>query len=94
MEHDKQHITPFQSHARVLMALLILTTITVVVAGFHFGAFSVGVALLVASVKATIVLVFFMHLKFESTFMKIMVAGVFLLFALVIIITFIDYLLR
>jgi len=94
MEHEKQHITSFQSHARVLLILLALTAVTVLVAGLHFGAFSVGVALLIASVKATIVLVYFMHLKFESTFMKIIVSMVFLVFALVVIITFIDYLLR
>jgi cytochrome c oxidase subunit 4 len=35
-----------------------------------------------------------MHLKYESLFIKLMVGGVFLLFALVVIITFIDYLFR
>jgi hypothetical protein len=35
-----------------------------------------------------------MHLKFENLFLKLIVIGVFILYALVIIITFIDYLLR
>jgi hypothetical protein len=35
-----------------------------------------------------------MHMKFESLFMKLMVSGVFVLFALVVIITFIDYYFR
>jgi hypothetical protein len=35
-----------------------------------------------------------MHIRFESLFLKMMILGVFVLFALVIIITFIDYLFR
>lgn len=78
----------------VLIALLVLTFITVFVSEINFGAFSVGVALIVASVKVAIVLTYFMHLKYESRFTKIMVGGVFVIFALVVIITFIDYLFR
>ncbi|QQS51384.1 MAG: cytochrome C oxidase subunit IV family protein [Bacteroidota bacterium] len=92
--NEKHHISSYTSHALVLIALLVLTFITVYISKFHFGVFSVGVALLVASVKATTVLTWFMHLKFESKFTKWMVGGVFILFALVVIITFIDYLLR
>lgn len=94
MDKEKHHISSYTSHAIILIALLVLTFITVFVSEINFGAFSVGVALIVASVKATTVLTYFMHLKYESTFIKWMVAGVFILFALVIIITFIDYLLR
>ncbi len=92
--NEKHHISSYTSHTLVLIVLLILTFVTVFVSEFHFGVFSVGVALLVASIKATTVLTWFMHLKFESRFTKWMVAGVFILFALVVIITFIDYLLR
>jgi len=49
------------------------------------------VALLVASVKVFIVLTYFMHLKYDSLFIKLMVAGIFILFAVIIVITFLDY---
>lgn len=94
MDNEKHHITSFISHGKVLIALLTLTAITVMITSIHFGVFSVGIALLVASVKAFIVLTYFMHLKHESKFTRWMVAGVFLLFALVVIITFFDYLFR
>jgi len=94
MSEDNNHVQSFFQHGTVLVTLLALTAITVLITGIHFGAFSVAVALLVASVKAFIVLTYFMHLKSESLFIKLMVAGVFLLFALVIIITFFDYLFR
>jgi cytochrome c oxidase subunit 4 len=91
---EKPHISSYTSLAYVLIALLVLTFITVFVSEINFGAFSVGVALIVASLKATIVLTYFMHLKFENRFTTIMVAVVFAVFALVVGITFVDYLLR
>ncbi len=94
MENEKQHITPYSSHAVILIILLMLTLISVMVTQIHFGTFSVGVALIIASVKVSLVLIFFMHLKHESMLIKGMVAGVFTLFILVVLVTFIDYLLR
>lgn len=94
MENEKHHITSFYTNGIVLIVLLTLTAITVMITSIHFGVFSIGVALLVASLKAFIVLSYFMHLKHESKFTRWMVAGVFILFALVVIITFFDYLFR
>lgn len=94
MKKEEVHISGYTSHAVVLIALLVLTAVSVGVTGLHLGAYSAAIALLIASVKVATVLINFMHLKFESLFLKLMVSGVFVLFALVIIITFIDYLLR
>lgn len=94
MKEDEIHISSYSSLATVLVILLILTTVSVMVTGWHLGAFTVAVALLIACVKAATVLTYFMHLKFENLFLKLLVAGVFTLFTLVIVITFIDYLLR
>lgn len=94
MSHDenhKPHISSYKSHAIVLLALLVLTTVTVVVAGIDFGRLSIAVAVGVASIKAIVVLTYFMHLKYENAFTRGMVIGVFILFALVIVLTFFDY---
>ena len=53
-----------------------------------------ALALILASIKVTIVLTYFMHLKFENLLLRIMVGAVFLLFAIGIAITFIDYYFR
>jgi cytochrome c oxidase subunit 4 len=42
----------------------------------------------------TLVITFFMHMKFENLFLKLMIAGVFIIYVLVILITFIDYYFR
>lgn len=91
---EKHHISSYASHGKILVALLTLTFITVAVTAIDFGAWSIGVALLVASSKVLIVLTYFMHLKYEKPFTRIMVGMVFLIFVLVVAITFIDYLLR
>ncbi len=94
MKQDEAHISSYLSLGTVLTVLLLLTTISVLVTGWHLGPFTVAVALLIACVKAATVIIHFMHMKFESLFLKLMVSGVFILFALVVVITFIDYLLR
>jgi cytochrome c oxidase subunit 4 len=94
MKNEETHISSYSSHAIVLIVLLILTTISVIATGFHLGAFSVAVALIIASIKVRTVISYFMHIRFESLFMKVMVTAVFVIYGLIVIITFIDYLLR
>jgi caa(3)-type oxidase subunit IV len=94
MNNDEKHISSYTSLTVVLVILLFLTTISVLVTGFHLGALTVAVALLIASVKVYIVLTQFMHLKFENRFLRLAVTGVFALFAVVTVITFIDYYFR
>jgi cytochrome c oxidase subunit 4 len=94
MKTEESHISSYSSHAIVLIVLLLLTTISVLLTGFHLGAFSVAVALIIASIKVRTVISYFMHIRFENLFMKLMVTVVFVIFGLIIIITFIDYLLR
>lgn len=54
-----------RTYTKVLGALLVLTVITVLAAGINFGAPSVNVvvALAIASIKGSLVALFFMHLK-------------------------------
>jgi cytochrome c oxidase subunit 4 len=94
MDNQETHISSYSSHAIVLIVLLILTSISVVATGFHLGPLSVAVALIIAGIKVRTVIYYFMHIRFESLFLKLMVSAVFVIFGLIIIITFIDYLLR
>ena len=94
MKNHDNHVSSDTLNWTVLLVLLILTTITILAIKIHLGAYTVLLALLIASVKVTIVLTYFMHLKFENLLLRIMVGGVFLLFAIVIVITFIDYYFR
>lgn len=92
--HEESHVTSYALNAKVLLVLLSLTVLTILVVELHLGAFTVATALLIASVKTTIVLTYFMHLKFEKLILRVMVGGIFALFAIIIVITFIDYYFR
>lgn len=94
MEHKENHVSSYFQNGVILVILLTLTAITILITQIHLGPFTVAGALLIASLKGYIVLSYFMHLKYENRFLKIMVGMVFLLFAIVIVITFLDYALR
>jgi cytochrome c oxidase subunit IV len=94
MKNEETHISSYSSHAIVLIVLLMLTTISVLATGFHLGAYTVALALIIASIKVRTVISYFMHIRFESLFLKLMVTAVFVIYGLIVIITFIDYLLR
>jgi len=62
------HVLPASVLLGTAGALLALTVVTVAVSRVDLGAFNVVVALAVACFKATLVAMFFMHLKYEGRF--------------------------
>ncbi len=68
MSEHKHHILPLKVYLGVGAALLVLTAITVWVSFFHFGAFNLVVAMLVATIKGSLVALYFMHLKYDNKF--------------------------
>ena len=62
----KEHDSGNRTYMIVGGALIVLTAVTVAVSYVHLGMMNVVVALLVASVKASLVALFFMHLRQES----------------------------
>jgi len=77
------HLSPFSLYLKVIITLFILTFLTVWVAQFDFGFMNTFVAMLIATIKATIVLAFFMHLKYDGKlYPAIVVTAVFFVFIL------------
>ena len=60
------HIFEYSTLFKILLALFVLTGITVGVSYLDLGPFNVWVALLIASCKGTLVLLYFMHMKYEG----------------------------
>lgn len=75
----------------VLAALLLLTGLTVAVAFINFGMLNMVIALAIAFLKATLVMLFFMHLKGSSGLLKIFVIGAFAFLGILLGMTFNDY---
>lgn len=78
----------------VWAALMALTAVTVAVARVDLGFLNIVAALGVASVKASLVVFLFMHLKYENRILKGMVALTFVILAIFIGFTFWDVGLR
>jgi len=56
-----------KTYVNVLLALAVLTFVTVAISRYHFGRVgNIGVGLAIATVKASLVVMFFMHLKYEQ----------------------------
>ena len=80
----------------VVFALLMVLLVVTVVAAFviNLGNFNIIVALSIAIVKAVLVVMYFMHVKYASRLTKIFVSAAFLWLALLFALTFADYLTR
>jgi cytochrome c oxidase subunit 4 len=94
MSELKPHITSYGAHLFVLMCLITLTVITVAITSVQLGAFNTSAAMIIASTKAALVLIYFMHLKFDEKIFRFMVTLVLAIYIVVVVITFFDYLYR
>ncbi len=84
------HIIPFSYTIGTFIALLFLTVITVGVAQFDLGSLDMPVALLVAGVKASIVSLFFMHLRWDRPINILVLIGSIFFVVLFLVITMFD----
>jgi caa(3)-type oxidase subunit IV len=64
--HDQPHVIPLYMYLGVGAALLVLTVVTVAAAQIDLGAWNIVVALVIATIKATLVAFIFMHLFYDS----------------------------
>ena len=67
------HVVPLPVLFAVLGTLLVMTLVTVAVSWLDFGRFNLWIALGIAVFKASLVLLFFMHLKYDKPFNAIVV---------------------
>lgn len=92
MEHKDTTHGNFQywNYVFVWLGLLILTATTVTVAGLHLGKLSTLTAMIIATVKAGLVLSFFMHLKQEPLLLKGIVFAAVATLSVIMFLTFMD----
>lgn len=87
-DHDSQghHITPFSTYMKVAGALFALTFLTIIAHHFNqqLGVLAAPVAFLIASVKAFLVMWWFMHLKYDSIINRVTFGTGFFFLALLI----------
>src|SRR5215204_4991848 len=88
------HISPKSTYYAIFGALMALTALTVYVAFQHLGWLNFPVAITIAILKASLVVLFFMHVKYSSKLTKLLVASTFFFLACLFGLTMTDYLSR
>ncbi|MBN1218254.1 MAG: cytochrome C oxidase subunit IV family protein [Anaerolineae bacterium] len=92
-EHDR-HLIPVRTYLIVFALLLVLLAITVTVSFFHFGVLNVFVALGIATIKAGLIMAYFMHLRYSTRLIWIFAGLGFYGLMIMILIAMGDYVAR
>lgn len=87
--HAEFHV-PMSTYVLVFIAMVLLV-VTVVAAFINLGEANMIVAMTIAAIKAALVVLYFMHVKFASRLTKVFVAASFLWLVILFVLTFTDY---
>ena len=90
LQMGHHHVSSSAMFFNVLVTLLVLTFITVLVSRFDFGGANLLIAMAIAAVKASLVILFFMHVKWDTAINKIMFLSSFLFLSLLFVFTLAD----
>jgi cytochrome c oxidase subunit IV len=66
--HEGGHVVPVKTFTIIFGLLVVLTAVTIYAAGIDFGDSTINlvISMIIASIKALLVILFFMHLKYEN----------------------------
>ncbi len=91
MDH---HVLPVRTYLIVFGLLMVLMVATVGAAFIDFGNLALPIALAIATTKATLVVLYFMHIRFSGRLMAIFAASGFFFLFILVVFTFGDFLAR
>jgi cytochrome c oxidase subunit 4 len=87
-----EHIVPRSTYFGVFAALLVGTAVTVLAATINFpGPLNDIVAMTIAVTKMTLVLLYFMHVRYSSRLIWVIVAAMFFWLVILLVLTLADY---
>jgi cytochrome c oxidase subunit IV len=89
-----QHVVPRKIYFAVFAALIVLTATTTAVSFVDLGPWNTVVALGIAFLKATLVVLFFMHVKYSPRLTQITIAGGLFWLAILLVLTLSDFMTR
>jgi len=89
-----EHVVSRTIYFVIFGALIVLTVVTVAVARLDLGPWNAIVALTIAVFKATLVVLYFMHLRYSSKLTWVFVCSGLVWFVILIALTLSDYLTR
>jgi cytochrome c oxidase subunit IV len=93
VEHE-HHVVGPKTYLLILGALMVLTATTTGAAFIDMGVFNPIIALAIAVLKAVLVILFFMHIRYSSKVMMLTVGACFFTFLVLVTMTLSDYISR
>lgn len=90
----KHHIMPVRTNVEIFVILLALLFATIGANFLPLGSLHFPVAMLFATIKAVLIIMFFMHLKFSHRLNKIVVVTSFLFLGILLVLAMNDYVSR
>ena len=84
------HVVPVRVLLTVFTVLLGLTFLTVAATWFDFGGWALAIALGIATLKASLVALYFMHLRYDQPFYAIIFTAALLFLAIFLSLTLLD----
>ena len=91
---NEPHVLPLSIYLGIGSVLIFLTVVTVYVSFIDFGSYNLLIAMFIAGVKASLVALYFMHLKYDNKLYLIFFLTALLFLATFIVITMYDTLRR
>lgn len=92
--HHTHTVVPPRVYASVFGILLCFTALTVFASYLELGVFNAVVALAIAVIKALLVILFFMHIRYSSKLTKLTIAAGFFTLIVLLLMTMTDYISR
>jgi cytochrome c oxidase subunit 4 len=88
---EGSHIVPVKIYVAIFLALMVLTGVTVLASFYNFGPWNTYIAVTIAIVKGTLVVLYFMHVRYSDSVVRLSVFAGFFWLAVMLTLTLSDY---
>jgi cytochrome c oxidase subunit IV len=89
-----EHIVSPKVYVGIFFSLMVLTAATVAAAYVNLGPFNIVIALAIASLKATLVVLYFMHARYSPNRTHMVIIAALFWLAIMLALTLSDYVTR
>jgi len=93
-EHGEHHVVPIPLYLTVFAALMVLLVLTLVAAYFDLGEWNVIIAITIAVVKAVLIILYFMHIRWGTALVRVFAGAALFWLTIMTILILQDYLSR
>ncbi len=90
-EHSTHHIVPVGTYLMVFAGLMVLLVMTLVAASFDLGEANLIIAVTIAVLKALLVILYFMHLRWSTKLTQVFAGAALVWLLILFVLTLADF---